>query len=104
MAGAAGSRLKHTLPDLPYNYNALEPVISKEIMELHHSKHHATYVNNFNAAEEKLAEALKKSMCIVIAFPLHAMGYLLSSQGKHQHGMAAWHVQCLPYCPDCQAR
>lgn len=59
MAGAAGSRLKHTLPDLPYNYNALEPVISHEIMELHHKKHHATYVNSFNVAEEKLAEAMK---------------------------------------------
>ena len=65
MAGAAGSRLKHTLPDLLYNYNALEPVVSKEIMELHHTKHHATYVNNLNAAEEKLAEALQKSMYIV---------------------------------------
>ena len=52
--------VKHTLPELPYAYNALEPVICAEIMELHHSKHHATYVNNLNAAEEKLAEALAK--------------------------------------------
>nr|QBH73418.1 manganese-iron superoxide dismutase [Nicoletia phytophila] len=54
-------RLKHTLPDLPYDYNALEPVISAEIMQLHHSKHHATYVNNLNVAEEKLAEAKAKN-------------------------------------------
>ncbi|XP_032519071.2 superoxide dismutase [Mn], mitochondrial [Danaus plexippus] len=54
------SRLKHTLPDLPYEYSALEPVISREIMSLHHSKHHATYVNNLNAAEEKLAAAQSK--------------------------------------------
>nr|AWX63642.1 Mn superoxide dismutase [Heortia vitessoides] len=54
---AGASRQKHTLPDLPYEYNALEPVISREIMSLHHSKHHATYVNNLNAAEEKLAQA-----------------------------------------------
>ena len=33
-------RSKHTLPDLPYDYSALEPVISAEIMQLHHSKHH----------------------------------------------------------------
>lgn len=51
-------RSKHTLPDLPYDYNALEPTISAEIMKLHHTKHHAAYVNNLNIAEEKLAEAL----------------------------------------------
>lgn len=54
---------KHTLPDLGYDYNALEPVISAEIMQLHHSKHHATYVNNLNVAEEKLQEATAKSKC-----------------------------------------
>ena len=52
--------LKHTLPDLPYDYNALEPTISAEIMELHHSKHHATYVNNLNIAEEKIEAANAK--------------------------------------------
>lgn len=55
-----GHRSKHTLPDLPYDYNALEPTISAEIMKLHHSKHHATYVNNLNVAEEKLAEAVHR--------------------------------------------
>lgn len=53
-------RPKHTLPDLPYDYNALEPVICAEIMTLHHSKHHQTYVNNLNVAEEKMAEATAK--------------------------------------------
>ncbi|XP_054719339.1 superoxide dismutase [Mn], mitochondrial-like [Uloborus diversus] len=51
---------KHTLPDLSYDYGALEPTISAEIMQLHHSKHHAAYVNNLNIAEEKLAEATAK--------------------------------------------
>jgi len=50
-------RAKHTLPDLPYDYNALEPVISADILQVHHGKHHAAYVNNLNAAEEKLAKA-----------------------------------------------
>ncbi|CAH8560670.1 unnamed protein product [Schistosoma turkestanicum] len=54
-------RLKHTLPPLPYEPTALEPVISGEIMQLHHSKHHAAYVNNLNIAEEQLAEAISKS-------------------------------------------
>ena len=58
--GAVPARLKHTLPDMPYDYGALEPYISAEIMQLHHSKHHAAYVNNLNIAEEKLAEAEAK--------------------------------------------
>lgn len=45
------------LNPLPYAYDALEPVISKQIMELHHDKHHAAYVNGANAALEKLAKA-----------------------------------------------
>ncbi|KAK7809427.1 hypothetical protein U0070_015023 [Myodes glareolus] len=59
-ASAAGSRHKHSLPDLPYDYGALEPHINAQIMQLHHSKHHATYVNNLNATEEKYHEALAK--------------------------------------------
>uniref|UniRef100_A0A1I8JCS2 Superoxide dismutase n=1 Tax=Macrostomum lignano TaxID=282301 RepID=A0A1I8JCS2_9PLAT len=50
--------VKAVLPDLPYDYSALEPVISADIMRLHHQKHHATYVNNFNSAQETLAAAL----------------------------------------------
>jgi Fe-Mn family superoxide dismutase len=42
-----------TLPNLDYNYDALGKYISKDIMELHHSKHHQTYVDKLNAALEK---------------------------------------------------
>ena len=38
-------RSKHTLPDLPYDYNALEPVISAEIMRVHHTKHHQVSID-----------------------------------------------------------
>jgi Fe-Mn family superoxide dismutase len=48
---------EYTLPDLPYDYAALEPSISGKIMELHHDKHHATYVSGANTALQKLAEA-----------------------------------------------
>ncbi|KAJ3476862.1 hypothetical protein NLI96_g10867 [Meripilus lineatus] len=48
---------QHTLPDLPYPYEALEPFISRQIMELHHKKHHQTYVNSLNAAEQAYAKA-----------------------------------------------
>ena len=47
----------YVLPDLPYDYGALAPHISGEIMELHHSKHHQTYVSGVNTALEQLAEA-----------------------------------------------
>ena len=47
----------YTLPDLPYDYAALEPHISATIMELHHSKHHAAYVAGANTALDKMAEA-----------------------------------------------
>jgi Fe-Mn family superoxide dismutase len=50
----------YRLPDLPYDYGALEPHISGEIMELHHGKHHATYVNGANTALEQLAEARER--------------------------------------------
>jgi len=53
----SGRVFKHTLPPLPYAYDALEPYISEEIMRLHHTKHHQAYVNGLNAAEEQYAKA-----------------------------------------------
>ena len=50
----------YSLPDLPYDYGALAPSIAGEIMELHHSKHHQTYVNGLNDTLEKLALAREK--------------------------------------------
>jgi superoxide dismutase, Fe-Mn family len=47
----------YTLPDSPYDYSALEPYISGQIMELHHDKHHKAYVDGTNATLDRLAEA-----------------------------------------------
>lgn len=52
---------QYKLPDLPYDFNALEPVISAEIMTLHYTKHHAGYVTNLNKAMEQLADAEQKN-------------------------------------------
>ena len=52
--------MTYTLPELDYDYSALEPHISAQIMELHHSKHHQAYVTGANTALEKLAEAREK--------------------------------------------
>ena len=47
----------YTLPDLPYDYGALQPAMSGEIMELHHDKHHAAYVKGANDTLDQIAEA-----------------------------------------------
>lgn len=50
---------KYKLPDLPYGYKDLEPYMSEEVLRLHHSKHHAAYVNAANALLEKIGDARK---------------------------------------------
>jgi len=50
----------YTLPDLPYDYAALEPAISGQILELHHGRHHAAYVKGANDTLEQLAESRDK--------------------------------------------
>ncbi|KAI3994190.1 hypothetical protein MKX01_012447 [Papaver californicum] len=49
-----------SLPDLDYDYGALEPAISGEIMKIHHQKHHQAYITNYNKALEQLTEATAK--------------------------------------------
>jgi len=68
----------HTLPDLPYAYNALEPHISEEIMKLHHTKHHQTYVNGLNAAEESYAKAKgpKEQISLQAALKFNGGGHI----------------------------
>lgn len=52
----------YVLPDLPYDYAALEPALSGEILQLHHDKHHAAYVGGANTTLERLAEARDKQL------------------------------------------
>ncbi|MBK1813524.1 superoxide dismutase [Clostridium sp. YIM B02505] len=54
--------MKHELPNLEYEYNALEPYIDEQTMTIHHSKHHATYVNNLNVALEAYPELQEKTV------------------------------------------
>jgi len=55
-----------SLPDLPYDYGALEPAISGEIMQLHHQKHHQTYITNYNKSLEQLHHAMEKGDSSVV--------------------------------------
>ncbi|KAJ3887934.1 Mn superoxide dismutase [Lentinula edodes] len=77
-AAPSASALLHTLPELPYAYNALEPFISEEIMTLHHQKHHQTYVNGLNAAEELYAKSpsVKEQITLHAALKFNGGGHI----------------------------
>jgi Fe-Mn family superoxide dismutase len=75
---------KYTLPELSYDYGALEPHVSGKIMQLHHDKHHAAYVTGANTATEGLAEARAKNDFAKIAslekaLAFHTSGHVLHS-------------------------
>jgi Fe-Mn family superoxide dismutase len=74
----------YSLPDLRYDYGALEPHISGKIMELHHDKHHAAYVKGANEALDKLGEAREKDDftrlgALEKALAFHLSGHVLHS-------------------------
>jgi len=75
---------KYELPDLPYDYSALEPHYSAEILELHHDKHHAAYVKGANETLEKLAQARERGDFAAInqlqkSLAFHLSGHVLHS-------------------------
>ena len=78
----------YTLPDLPYDYAALEPHISGRIMELHHDKHHAAYVAGANAALDALAGARESGD--LAAVNLHEKN-LAFNLGGHTNHTVFWH-------------
>jgi len=59
--------MPHTLPPLPYAFDALEPHIDTQTMQIHHGKHHQAYVNNLNAALDKHAELHQKPLDALLA-------------------------------------
>src|SRR5436309_2261874 len=71
------------LPDLPYDYGALEPHVSGKIMELHHDKHHAAYVKGANTALEKLAAARDKDDFASITMLEKNLAFHLSGHVLH---------------------
>jgi len=59
--------MPHSLPALPYAFDALEPHIDAQTMQIHHGKHHQTYVNNLNAALDKHAALHNESLDSLLA-------------------------------------
>jgi len=84
------------LPQLPYAYDALEPHIDKETMNIHHTKHHNTYVTNLNNALEGNEELLSKTVEEVIsnldAVPEAARTAVRNNGGGHANHTLFWQV------------
>ncbi|KIL75310.1 superoxide dismutase SodA [Bacillus badius] len=84
------------LPELPYAYDALEPHIDKETMNIHHTKHHNTYVTNLNKALEGQEELASKSVEEVIAnldaVPENVRTAVRNNGGGHANHSLFWQI------------
>jgi len=74
---------QYTLPDLPYDYAALEPHISARIMQLHHDKHHKAYVDGANKALEQIQEAREKGNLASVGPLERALAFNVSGHVLH---------------------
>ncbi|MFB9888020.1 superoxide dismutase [Balneatrix alpica] len=88
--------MTHTLPALPYAYTALEPHIDAQTMEIHHSRHHQTYVNGLNAALEQapaLAELpVEKLLRMINQLPDSIQAAVRNHGGGHANHSLFWQV------------
>ncbi|PGY52836.1 superoxide dismutase SodA [Priestia megaterium] len=90
--------MAYKLPELPYAYDALEPHIDKETMNIHHTKHHNTYVTNLNAAVEGKADLESKSIEELIsnldAIPEDIRTAVRNNGGGHANHSLFWTILC----------
>ncbi len=88
--------MSHTLPALPYAYDALEPHIDAKTMEIHHSRHHQTYVTNLNAALADLPELAALPLEVLLAridsLPAQVQGAVRNHGGGHANHSLFWQV------------
>lgn len=87
----------YKLPDLNYSYDALAPTISSEVMELHHSKHHQTYVDKLNAALEEAPELKQQTLVQLLSdidsLPKSVQTAIRNNGGGHYNHSLFW--QCM---------
>jgi Fe-Mn family superoxide dismutase len=85
-----------TLPPLPYSTNALEPYIDAQTMEIHHDRHHATYVNNLNGAIEKHPELADRTIEALLsdlgAVPEDVRTVVRNNGGGHYNHSIFWGI------------
>ncbi len=88
--------MAYTLPELPYAYDALEPHIDAQTMQIHHTKHHQAYINNVNAALEGHADLAAKSIEDLVAglstVPDAVKGAVRNNGGGHANHSLFWTV------------
>lgn len=88
--------MAHSLPNLPYALDALEPHVDARTMEIHHGKHHATYVNTLNATIEGQADLEAQSVEDLIsdlsAIPENIRGPVRNHGGGHANHSFFWNV------------
>jgi Fe-Mn family superoxide dismutase len=85
--------MAYTVPDLPYPFDALEPHIDAQTMEIHHDKHHAAYVNNVNAALEgtDLADLpIEELLTSLDRVPEEKRGAVRNNGGGHYNHSLFW--------------
>jgi Fe-Mn family superoxide dismutase len=87
---------KHTLPQLPYSYDALEPYIDARTMEIHHTKHHQTYVDKLNLALEKYPNlfdlSLEKLLSNIDSVPQDIRQAVINHGGGHYNHSLFWNI------------
>jgi Fe-Mn family superoxide dismutase len=88
---------KFSLPDLPYDYAALEPNIDEQTMRIHHDKHHGAYVNNLNAALEKHPEFaapadVNQLIRNLDAVPADVRNAVRNNGGGHSNHTLFWEI------------
>ena len=88
--------MPHTLPDLSYSVDSMEPHIDARTMEIHHGKHHQTYINNLNAALEGNTALAEKPVNELIAdlsqIPEGIRGAVRNNGGGHSNHTFFWEV------------
>ena len=88
--------MAHSLPSLPYAFDALEPHIDAQTMQIHHGKHHQAYVNNLNAALEKAPELANKPLDDLLrdlnAVPESVRTAVRNNGGGHWNHSMFWEI------------
>ena len=88
--------MAYSVPNLPYGFDALQPHIDAKTMEIHHGKHHATYVSKLNAAVEGKADLTSKNIEDLIknisALPKEIQGAVRNNGGGHANHSLFWTI------------